>query len=169
MIIAIWKGIHKHLKPLWEDKDYKVRDSETYENQFLRKIVGVAPAIQLIVNKSIEYNFIKSGSARTLTNNVFNFIKDLPLEFFYCKWLQSSITNDARIAELADLMRDSIRMQKVPYSHRIGKTWFAAPVSLETLKTAKEAERKQRQAKKKFEREAIKTKKATKKKATKKI
>ena len=163
IICAIWRGVNHHVSDLWESQLYEKGPSEHYQNQFLKKVVAVIPAIQQALNKLAEVGTINADGddpKQHLEDTVYAWIKKIPLELFYCRWIPTSITNDRRIAELSDNLVKAARKKKVPYGES-GNNWFDSPESVETIKAKKEGEKKAKVEAKRAERE--------KKKAAKKV
>jgi DGQHR domain-containing protein len=154
VIRAIWSGVNKHLGPLWTSKEYAKSEAEHYENQFLRKAVGVIPAIQLAINRIAEVGTINADGEdpkTQLEDTVYKWIKNVPLELFYCKWEPKSITNDTRINELRENIVKAARKKAVPYGME-GSGWFSPPESKEVALAKVSAAKKQKAAERKAQR-----------------
>lgn len=165
IIKTIWNGVYKHLAPLWKSKEFEKSEAAHFENQFLKKAVGVIPAIQLAINKIADVGTINAEGddpALQLEDTVYKWIKNVPLELFYCKWNPTSITNDKRISELSSNIVIAARKKAVPYG-RDGNSWFEQPESKEITSARIVAEKKQ----KAIERKALKAKASAKKKRAK--
>ena len=149
LLIAIWNGIKKHTSDFWDSKTIKI-DGHTYSNQFLKKCAAVIPALQKAINNAWQIGKIeikgnpKDAIEKRVTDAVYDYIKDLPLEVFYCKYKRGSITNDAHIIELASLINTIIRKKKMTYTDSIEKTWFDEPLSNELRKKIKKENKKKK-------------------------
>lgn len=166
VIRTIWTGVNKHLGSLWTNKEYTKSATEHYDNQFLRKAVGVIPAIQLAINRIAEVGTINADGEdpkAQLEESVYKWIRNVPLELFYCKWGPTSITNDKRINDLRENLVKAARKKAVPYGIE-GSGWFSPPESKEVASAKHSAEKKQRA----IERKARRAKK-TKRKSHKKV
>lgn len=151
LLVAIWLGVSKHLAPLWRSKVYEKSEGETYPNQLIQKAAAVIPALQRAIKKVCETGTIAiddSDNSKSLEESVYEYIKQLPLELFYCRWTKSSITNDNRIEELANLIIKTRRLKKVPYDDCGG--WFLEPESVELyadkLRLEREAKKRSKRA-----------------------
>jgi DGQHR domain-containing protein len=168
IIRAIWSGVNKHLGSLWTSKEFEKSETEHYDNQFLRKAVGVIPAIQLAINRIAEVGTINADGEdpkTQLEDTVYKWIKNVPLEFFYCKWEPTSITNDKRINELRENIVKAARKKAVPYGLE-GSGWFLPPESKEVALARTAAEKKQKALERKTQR-AKKAKRKSNRKAKK--
>jgi DGQHR domain-containing protein len=160
LITSIWSGIKQHLSDFWHDEKLVVK-GETYDNQFLKKAVGVLPAIQSSINKAFETGGVSidedaDDKKAALTDSIYKYVKKLPLEFFYCQWIPTSITNDSRIEALSKNISLAIRTKSVPYKQ--AKDWFAQPESQEQRATKKAAEKKAKSAAKRAKKSKRKAK-----------
>jgi DGQHR domain-containing protein len=143
LITTIWRGIYRHLKPIWDKDRYEKSPGETYNNQLILKAAGVFPAIQRMIVGAFEQGAIApKENAKAFEDAVYEYVRTIPLELFYCRWLKKSITNDASISELAILLTKAKRTKKVPYNDPKG--WFEPPESLETAAEKKKVERAQK-------------------------
>jgi len=83
---------------------------------------GFAPEIKGQLERSVS-NFTLRNSLlavpgdndrpKKFEDQVFNYIKNLPLEMFYFTWTKTSITNESAIVSLAKQIAKSIRTKKV--------------------------------------------------------
>lgn len=91
--------------------------------------------------------------AKSFEDSVYNYIKGLPLEFFYCVWTKDSITNESAIETLSKWIIKAVRTKRVPYGSD-GDNWFKPPETLEGVDAKRKADRAAKATQKKLERQA---------------
>jgi len=148
LLIAVWTGIKKHTDDFWDSKSVEVH-GHTYLNQFIKKCAAIIPALQKTINIAwqsgalkIDENLKKPIESR-VADAVYDYIKHLPLEVFYCQYKRASITNEASIIDLANVLSYLIRQKKMVYTGNAA-AWFAEPTSKELRKQIKKANKKKK-------------------------